>query len=179
MVRQKQYHGSRSRNTPRQLSIAFNLRQGGLSLAKSIDAVPGLNMSKQGFAKRCARGAARLWGWGGVGGGERARSEGLPTLTPGSGPVLKNGPFGGGFPKWNGLIFSLALCLFPAKNRAFRLDFCIGRPTIYVACIKIKTIYEGNGRIPCPDGIEVLYLPFLDSEYITLNTLKFCIWPYE
>jgi hypothetical protein len=22
----------------------------------------------------------------------------------------------------------------------------------------IKAIYEGNGRVPCPDGIEVLYL---------------------
>jgi hypothetical protein len=49
---------------------------------------------------------------------------------------------------------------------------------MYIACISIsiKAIYEGNGRVPCPDGIdEVLYLSVLDSEYITLKTIKFCI----
>jgi hypothetical protein len=50
---------------------------------------------------------------------------------------------------------------------------------MYIACISIKAIYEGNGRVPCPDGIGVLYLSVLDSEYITLKTIKFCIGLYE
>jgi hypothetical protein len=54
---------------------------------------------------------------------------------------------------------------------------------MYMACISIKAIYEdeGNGRVlvPCPDGIEVLYLSVWDSEYITLKTIKFCIGLYE
>ena len=50
---------------------------------------------------------------------------------------------------------------------------------MYVACITIKAIYEGNGRVPCPNGIEVLYLSVLGSEYITLKTIKFCIGLYE
>ncbi len=48
-----------------------------------------------------------------------------------------------------------------------------------MACISIKVIYEGNGRVPYPDGIEVLYLSVLDSEHITLKTIKFCIGLYE
>jgi hypothetical protein len=50
---------------------------------------------------------------------------------------------------------------------------------MYIACISIKAIYEGNGRVPCPDVIEVLYLSVLDSEYTTLKTIKFCIGLYE
>ncbi len=49
-----------------------------------------------------------------------------------------------------------------------------------IACISIKAIYAGNGLVPCPDGIEVLlYLSVLDSEYITLKTINFCIGLYE
>jgi hypothetical protein len=33
--------------------------------------------------------------------------------------------------------------------------------------------------VPCPDSIEVLYLSVLDSEYITLKTIEFCIDLYE
>jgi hypothetical protein len=34
---------------------------------------------------------------------------------------------------------------------------------MYIACISIKAIYEGKGRVPCSDGIEVLlYLSVLD-----------------
>ncbi len=50
---------------------------------------------------------------------------------------------------------------------------------MYIVRISIKAIYEGNGRVSCPDGIEVLYLSVLDSEYITLKTIKFCIGLYE
>ncbi len=52
---------------------------------------------------------------------------------------------------------------------------------VATAALQHKAIYEGNGRIPCPDGIEVLYLylSVLDSEHITLKTIKFCIGPYE
>ncbi len=50
---------------------------------------------------------------------------------------------------------------------------------MYIACISIKAIYEGNGRVPCPDSIEVLYLSVLESDYITLKTIKFCIGLYE
>jgi hypothetical protein len=51
---------------------------------------------------------------------------------------------------------------------------------MYMACISIKAIYDGNGRVPCPDGIiEVLYLSVWDFEYITLKTIKFCIGLYE
>jgi hypothetical protein len=51
---------------------------------------------------------------------------------------------------------------------------------MYIACISsIKAIYEGNGRVPCPDGIEVLYLSVLNSEYKTLKTIKFYIGLYE
>jgi hypothetical protein len=50
---------------------------------------------------------------------------------------------------------------------------------MYIACISIKAIYEGNGRVPCSDGIEVLHLSVLDSEYIELKIIKFCIGLYE
>ena len=50
---------------------------------------------------------------------------------------------------------------------------------MYIACISIKAIYEGNWRVPCPGVIEVLYLSVLDSEYTTLKTIKFCIGLYE